>query len=139
LKGYQVYKNNCSSCHREGLFTDRYFHNNGLDKEYPNPPELEGLYQGRFRITSNPKDMGAYKTPTLRNIELTAPYMHDGRFKTLEEVLDHYQNGIQINESLAPQLIRGIVLSPEEKSSLLAFLSSLTDSVFIQKHLQLSN
>ncbi|WP_111322042.1 cytochrome-c peroxidase [Algoriphagus chordae] len=139
LKGYQLYKKNCSTCHQEGLFTDRDFHNNGLDKEYPNPPELEGLYQGRYRITSKPEDMGAYKTPTLRNIALTAPYMHDGRLETLEDVLDHYQNGIQVNESLSPQLSEGITLNPSERIALLAFLASLTDSVFIQKHHQSTN
>lgn len=136
LKGYQLYQQNCSSCHQEGLFTDRSFHNNGLDKEYPNPPELEGLYQGRYRITSNPEDMGAYKTPTLRNIALTAPYMHDGRFQTLEEVLDHYQSGIQLNESLAPKLINGLTLNQEERNALLAFLNTLTDSLFIQQQQQ---
>ncbi|SFU01517.1 cytochrome c peroxidase [Algoriphagus locisalis] len=134
LTGYQLYQKNCSSCHQEGLFTDRSFHNNGLDKAYPNPPALEGLYQGRFRITSNPEDMGAYKTPTLRNIVLTAPYMHDGRFQTLEEVLDHYQNGIQVNETLAPALSEGIKLSTTERVAIIAFLNTLTDSLFIQKH-----
>ncbi|TXE08001.1 cytochrome-c peroxidase [Algoriphagus aquimarinus] len=139
LNGYQLYQKNCSSCHREGLFTDRSFHNNGLDSEYPNPPELEGLYQGRYRITSNPEDMGAYKTPTLRNIYLTAPYMHDGRFETLDEVLDHYQNGIQVNESLASQLTSGISLSQNEREALIAFLGSLTDSIFIKQHHHLTN
>lgn len=139
LRGYQIYQQNCSSCHQEGLFTDGSFHNNGLDKEYPNPPELEGLFQGRFRITSNPEDMGAYKTPTLRNISFTAPYMHDGRFQTLEEVLDQYQNGVQVNETLAPQLANGISLNQEERGALLAFLATLTDSLFIQQHHQPTN
>tara|TARA_R110002020_G_scaffold264813_1_gene479484 strand:+ start:2395 stop:3456 length:1062 start_codon:yes stop_codon:yes gene_type:complete len=139
IKGYQLYQKNCSSCHQEGLFTDRSFHNNGLDKTYPNPPELEGLYQGRFRITSNPQDLGAYKTPTLRNTALTAPYMHDGRFETLEEVLDHYQNGIQLNESLASQLTNGIAINQQEREALLAFLATLTDSLFIQNHHPKSN
>ena len=138
LKGYQVYKKNCSSCHVEGLFTDGDFHNNGLDKEYPNPPELEGLYQGRYRITSNPEDLGAYKTPTLRNIYLTAPYMHDGRFLTIDEVLDHYQNGVQVNESLAPELTEGVAFNSLEREALKAFLHTLTDSVFLQKHQQIN-
>lgn len=139
LKGYQLYQQNCSSCHQEGLFTDLNFHNNGLDNQYPNPFELEGLYQGRFRITSNPEDMGAYKTPTLRNIILTAPYMHDGRYQRLEDVLDHYENGIQVNESLASQLTSGISLNQEEREALLAFLGTLTDSLFIQNHHQKTN
>tara|TARA_R110002020_G_scaffold67182_2_gene176627 strand:- start:1289 stop:2341 length:1053 start_codon:yes stop_codon:yes gene_type:complete len=134
LTGYQLYQKNCSSCHQEGLFTDRSFHNNGLDKEYPNPPELEGLYQGRYRITSKTEDLGAYKTPTLRNTALTSPYMHDGRFQTLDEVLDHYQTGIQVNETLAPALSEGIKLSATERVAIIAFLNTLTDSLFIQKH-----
>ena len=138
LKGYQLYQKNCSNCHQEGLFTDGDFHNNGLDVTYPNPSELEGLYQARFRITSNPEDMGAYKTPTLRNIALTAPYMHDGRFQTLDEVLNHYQNGIQINETLATELFEGIAFNSLEREALKAFLLTLTDSVFLQKH-QLNN
>ena len=134
LTGYQLYQKNCSSCHQEGLFTDRSFHNNGLDKEYPNPPELEGLYQGRYRITSKTEDLGAYKTPTLRNSAVTSPYMHDGRFQTLDEVLDHYQNGIQVNETLAPALSEGIRFSATERVAIIAFLNTLTDSLFIQKH-----
>lgn len=134
LLGYQIYQNKCSNCHREGLFTDGNFHNNGLDIAYPDPPELEGLFLGRFRITSNLEDLGAYKTPSLRNIALTAPYMHDGRFETLDEVLDHYKNGIQVNESLAPPLKNGIPLNSMEREALKAFLHTLTDSVFLKKH-----
>lgn len=134
LKGYQLYQKNCSNCHREGLFSDGLFHNNGLDQTYPDPPELEGLYQGRYRITSIPEDLGAYKTPSLRNIDLTAPYMHDGRFQNLDEVLDHYQNGIQINETLAPELAEGIPLNSPQREALKAFLHTLTDSLFLQKH-----
>lgn len=80
--------------------------------------------------------MRAYKTPTFRNIALTEPYIHEGRFQTLEEVLDHYQDGIQINESLAPQLTNGITLNQDERAALLAFFGTLTDSLFIQKHHQ---
>lgn len=134
LKGYQLYQKNCSSCHTEGLFTDGSFHNNGLDKSYPDPPELEGLYQGRFRISSLPEDMGAYRTPSLRNLSFTSPYMHDGRFETLEEVLDHYENGIQTNESLAPQLKNRIKFTPEERTALLNFLKTLDDVKFTQTH-----
>ncbi|MEN2280511.1 cytochrome c peroxidase [Algoriphagus sp. SE2] len=134
LRGYQLFQQNCSNCHKEGLFTDEAYHNNGLDQTYPDPPGLEGLYLGRYRITSNPEDLGAYKTPTLRNIALSAPYMHDGRFATLEEVLDHYQYGIKINESLDPQLKEGIHFNESERKALIAFLGTLTDSSFIQKH-----
>ena len=78
--------------------------------------------------------MGAYKTPTLRNIALTPPYMHDGRFETLEEVLDHYQNGIQFNETLAPELAEGIILNSLEREAIKAFLYTLTDSLFLKQH-----
>jgi len=131
LKGYSVYQEHCSSCHKEGLFTDLSYHNNGLDSSYPDPPELEGLYQGRYRITYKEEDMGAYKTASLKNLSFTAPYMHDGRFANLDEVLDHYETGIKTNETLAPQLEKGIVLSATERTELLAFLNSLNDYNFI--------
>lgn len=134
LQGYAIYQKNCASCHQEGLFTDLGYHNNGLDLDYPNPPQLEGLYQGRFRISLNPKDMGAYKTPSLRNSMITAPYMHDGRFQNMEEVLNHYEKGIQENASLAPSLINRITLSMEERQALIAFLNTLTDEKFTSKH-----
>ena len=131
LKGYSVYQEHCSSCHKEGLFTDLSYHNNGLDSSYPDPPELEGLYQGRYRITYKDEDMGAYKTASLRNLSFTAPYMHDGRFANLDQVLDYYETGIKTNETLAPQLENGIVLSTTERTQLLAFLYSLNDYNFI--------
>ncbi|AWW29318.1 cytochrome-c peroxidase [Echinicola strongylocentroti] len=130
-RGYQLYRQHCSSCHEEGLFTDLKYHNNGLDATYPDPYELEGLLLGRYRITFDDQDLGAYKTPSLRNIQLTAPYMHDGRFETLDEVLDHYENGIQHNGSLAPQLEKGISLTNQQREDLLAFLATLTDYTFI--------
>lgn len=134
LAGYQVYQKNCSSCHKEGLFTDLAYHNNGLDATYPDPPALEGLYLGRFRISFDSLDLGAYKTPSLRNTTLTAPYMHDGRFATLTEVLDHYQSGIKVNQSLAPQLRNGLPLSDEDRNSLIVFLRTLEDEAFTENH-----
>jgi len=134
LQGYQVYKKNCASCHTEGLFTDGAFHNNGLDQNYPDPPHLEGLYLGRYRITFDASDLGAYRTPSLRNLFFTTPYMHDGRLKTLEEVLDHYESGIQANSSLAAPLQKEMHFTQDEKNALLAFLKTLTDIDFIQQH-----
>lgn len=134
LRGYQLYRTHCSSCHQEGLFTDLDYHNNGLDLTYPDPPALEGLFLGRFRISFDSLDLGAYKTPSLRNVTLTAPYMHDGRFESLEEVLNHYQSGIQVNYSLAPQLKEGINLSLDERKALLAFLKTLQDDAFVLSH-----
>lgn len=136
LKGYEIYQANCSSCHEEGLFTDLSYHNNGLDESYPDPIDKEGVFLGRFRISHDSSDLGAYKTPSLRNITLTAPYMHDGRFASLEEVLNHYSSGIKQNSSLAPQLKDGIPLNKEEKEALITFLKTLQDDQFIQKHLQ---
>ena len=80
-------------------------------------------------------DRGAFKTPTLRNIELTAPYMHDGRFSTLEEVIEHYDNGVHSSNTLDPILTKagkeeGLNLTDGEKASLIAFLISLTDPTF---------
>ena len=77
------------------------------------------------------EDMGAYKTASLRNLYFTAPYMHDGRFTNLEEVLDHYESGIKTNGTLAPQLENGIVLNAAERTQLLAFINSLNDYNFI--------
>jgi len=131
IRGYQLYRNHCASCHTEGLFTDTEYHNNGLDETYPDPFHLEGLYQGRYRISLDEKDRGAYKTASLRNVMLTAPYMHDGRFSTIEEVLDHYEKGIKRNASIATQLQKDILLTHQEKEDLVAFLHTLSDFNFI--------
>lgn len=131
LQGYQLYQEHCKSCHTEGLFTDLGYHNNGLDASFPDPVELEGLYLGRFRISFADSDLGAFKTPSLRNIAFSAPYMHDGRFETLDEVLDHYRSGIQHSHSLSPALRAGITITDAEKEALKAFLHSLSDYTFI--------
>mgnify|MGYP003880735281 FL=1 len=133
--GYDVYKKNCASCHSEGLFTDNDYHNNGIDSVY-DFDTLLGMYKGRFRITLDSADFGLYKTPTLRNIALSAPYMHDGRFATLEEVLDHYEKGVKGSNTLDARLRgkegkNGIQFEKGEKEALLAFLKSLTDQAFV--------
>lgn len=134
-KGYQLFIKNCSACHTEPLLTDNQFHNNGLDTDFSNSEE-EGLFQGRFRISHDSTDLGKFKTPTLRNVALTAPYMHDGRYKTLEEVLNHYSNGMKYSTTLDSLLFTdhsiGISLEEQEKIQLLAFLNSLTDFHFIE-------
>ena len=89
LKGLHLAEKFCFSCHATPLLTDNLYHNNGIDNDFTDDTELM-MKKGRFRITNNPQDLGKFKTPTLRNIEKTAPYMHDGRFATLEKVLDHY-------------------------------------------------
>lgn len=94
--GYALFQKNCSSCHREPLFTNDEFANNGL----PENPSLKD--KGRMHITLDSTDTYKFKIPTLRNIEYTYPYMHDGRFKKLSEVMNHYTSGIIQSKTLAP-------------------------------------
>ncbi|MFY0671916.1 MAG: c-type cytochrome [Bacteroidia bacterium] len=133
--GYNLYKAQCASCHTEGLFTDNFYHNNGLDSSYKNDT-LFGIEKGRFRITFDSLDIGKYKTPNLRNLSFTAPYMHDGRFKTLEEVISHYNNAIKKSPTLDRRLVpKGEKkLSKEDINSLLAFLQTLNDYQFTRNH-----
>jgi cytochrome c peroxidase len=120
----------CFHCHVLPLMTDNTFHNIGLSAYFT------GTDVGRFAITGAPMDMGAFKTPTLRNIALTAPYMHDGRFQTLEEVVDFYSGGVQHSASLDPIMtkpgtITTLGLTPQQKASLISFLHTLTDETFV--------
>ena len=135
-EGMAVFKQKCSSCHSSELFTDFSFRNNGLI-----PAKIND--QGRYAITLNEADRLKFKVPSLRNVGLTAPYMHDGRFTTLEEVLNHYANdqsgskdSIFVSPTLDPVLQvtgqkRGIKLSATEKQSIIAFLRTLNDEQFI--------
>jgi len=132
LQGLALFRQHCGSCHATDLFTDNSYHNNGLDSTFS--PANEGLAFGRGRITGEAADMGKYKTPTLRNIALTAPYMHDGRFATLDEVLEHYRSGVAASPTLAPELRQGqlgIPVSDAEKAKIIVFLHSLTDRGFV--------
>jgi cytochrome c peroxidase len=126
LAGYNLFVQKCNNCHREPLFTDHDFKNNGL----PIDPTINDF--GRENITGNTNDKFKFKTPSLRNIALTAPYMHDGRFNTLDQVLNHYSNGISNITNLDPSLQSGINLSSTEKSNLKSFLLTLTDYKFVQ-------
>ncbi len=116
----------CFHCHGGALFTDHQFRNNGL------AISTEDL--GRYKVTKSSIDRGAFSTPSLRNIAITAPYMHDGRFGSLEEVLDHYSEGVQRTETLDPNLAKhpngGLHLTQKEKNDLIAFLKTLTDNRF---------
>lgn len=122
---------NCGDCHGSHLITLNAFHNNGLDS-IPKDP-------GLARISADPYDLGKMRAPSLRNIALTAPYMHDGRFKTLEEVLDHYNEHLKKSDYLDILLIEAtnepggesLLLSKEEKQDLIFFMQMLTDSSFI--------
>lgn len=123
--GYNLFVQKCASCHKEPLFSDYDYRNNGLS--------VNVLYNdsGRAHITGNPNDRYKFKTPSLRNIERTSPYMHDGRFTTLNQCLDHYTSGIVISPTLDPQLQTGISLTAQDKSDLVAFLKTLTDTKFL--------
>lgn len=121
LRGYNLFLAKCNACHSEPLFSDFVFRNNGL----PVDPTLND--KGRAMIEDTPGNYYKFKTPSLRNIALTAPYMHDGRFSTLEKCLDHYESGISNFTNLDPLLQNGIPLSDAERSDLLAFLNTLTD------------
>ncbi|HRD53015.1 MAG TPA: cytochrome c peroxidase [Flavobacteriales bacterium] len=120
----------CFHCHAQPLMTDNGFHNIGLSATF------SGFNTGRYAVTGNPMHMGAFKTPTLRNVALTAPYMHDGRFQTLEEVVEFYAGGVQHSASLDPIMTKpgtGLTLglTPQQKADLVAFLHTLTDEQFV--------
>jgi cytochrome c peroxidase len=124
-KGYQLFQQYCATCHREPLFTNYQFKNNGL----PVDSVLQDI--GRMKITKNPMDSLCFKVPTLRNIEFSYPYMHDGRFKKLSEVINHYTHGMQNTPTFAQELQPPIVLSSNEKVDLIAFLLTLSDKHFL--------
>lgn len=131
LAGLSLFKDKCASCHSTDLFTDDCFRNNGLDNDHPKD-------KGREEITLNVIDRAKFKVPSLRNVALTAPYMHDGRFNSLEEVMDHYASGVKNSSTLDPLLQSGsrlgVPLSSIEKKQLILFLNTLTDSTLIQNN-----
>lgn len=119
-------QNGCAACHGSETFTAPQEKNNGLD--------AINTDLGFGAVTNNPADRGLFKVTSLRNVALTAPYMHDGRFKTLEEVIEHYNSGVKNNPNLSPQLQlpngqpRLLNLSPADNAALVAFLKTLTDN-----------
>ena len=127
--GLSVFERKCAICHATDLFTDGSFRNNGL------PPNLQLNDIGRAEVTGSDSDNYKFKVPSLRNIALTAPYMHDGRFGSLESVLNFYTNGVVESATLDKFLQSdeglGISLNNTEKEGLLAFLEILTDQTFI--------
>lgn len=122
--GYTLFKTKCTSCHAEPFFTDFSYRNNGLD--------LISADEGRSHITGLQTDFGKFRVPSLRNIEYTSPYMHDGRFYSLDEVLEHYGSGVKSSENLDSSLKNGIQLNPTERTQIKAFLKTLTDNEFIK-------
>jgi cytochrome c peroxidase len=116
-------KGGCSVCHTGPLFTDEQFHNTGVAWLTGSPSDA-----GRAAVTGNDNERGAFKTPTLRNVVQTAPYMHDGSFATLSEVIDFYDRGGHPNRGLDPRL-RPLHLTEGEKGDLMSFLAALTGEV----------
>jgi cytochrome c peroxidase len=116
-------KANCVSCHVGPNFTDEQFHNTGIAWH-------NGVLEdeGRFKITNRLSDRGAFKTPTLREVPRSAPYMHDGTLKSLEAVVDYYSEGGRLNQQLDPE-IRPLRLNDAEKAALVAFLKTLSGQV----------
>lgn len=123
--GYLLFSKHCAVCHTEPLFTNYQFDNNGLKPD----PTLNDM--GRMAITKDKADSLKFKVPTLRNIEFTYPYMHDGRFKNLNEVINHYTSGILRSPTLSAHLQKPIALTSNEKVDLVAFLLTLSDREFI--------
>ena len=133
-EGFNIFmdesKGDCFHCHgsqNNPLWTDNKFHNNGLDSV------LSDL--GLGRVSGDPSDNGKFKSPSLRNLSFTAPYMHDGRFSTLDEVINHYSEGLQDSPTIDPLMKKvsqgGVQFSQQEKANLKAFLLSLNDPVFV--------
>ena len=116
-------RTSCGTCHGGFNFSDYSFANNGLYEMYDDP--------GRYRLTGIEEDRALFKVASLRNVALTAPYMHDGRLPTLEAVLEHYENGIHQSPTLSPILQNGISLTENEKTDLTNFLHTLTDETLI--------
>jgi cytochrome c peroxidase len=123
-RGYDLFKTNCATCHKEPLFADDRFEKNGLALD----ETLNDL--GRIKITGKTEDKMRFKIPTLRNIQFTFPYMHDGRFKTLTEVVKHY-NFLGNDKSLPKELAKPMNLSDNDRVDLVAFLQTLTDKEFL--------
>lgn len=129
-RGYDLFfseQADCFHCHSGALVTDLQFHNNGLDAIH--------IDKGLENVTKNINDRGKFKTPTLRNISYTAPYMHDGRFNTIDEVLDHYSTGVQNSATIDPLMEfaaqGGVSLNAQEKEDIKAYLLLLNDEEFL--------
>jgi cytochrome c peroxidase len=130
LQGMDLFKQNCAACHATDLFTDQTYRNNG----YSSTADLE-RDKGREEITLNAADIGKFKVPSLRNVEYTAPYMHNGKLERLENVLDFYTTGLHDSPTLDPLLKQngklGFDLSNQEKAAIIAFLRTLSDEQYM--------
>ena len=132
--GFEVFmdetRGDCFHCHGSNnnpLWTDNKFHNNGLDATFTD--------LGLGKVTGDPNDNGKFRTPSIRNLKFTAPYMHDGRFATIEEVIEHYSTGLKASPTIDPLMKKvnqgGVNISNKDKADLKAFLLTLTDNNFV--------
>ena len=124
-RGLELFRAKCATCHEEPLFTDNTYRNNGLK------PDSSLKDRGRGMVTSKEFDDYKFKVPSLRNIERTYPYMHDGRFRKLTEVIDHYAKPENFSPNTAKEMYEIGKLSEQDKKDLLAFLLTLTDKTFL--------
>lgn len=125
-EGLRLFQAKCGNCHAGALFTDFSYRNNGISNKFSD--------EGRARISEAPQDIGKFRVPSLRNVALTAPYMHNAKFSTLEEVLQHYATGVKPSATLDPSLKQnkrlGIAMTLDEQRKIIAFLHTLTDHDF---------
>ena len=129
IEGMAMFRKKCSPCHATDLFTDGTYRNNGITDDFR-------FDKGREEITLKLEDKGKFQVPSLRNVEFTAPYMHDGSIYSLEEVMEHYDSGMKISATLdslfiTPDRPPGIELSESEKKKIILFLKTLSDTSFI--------
>lgn len=128
MEGLQIFKAKCASCHSGDLFTDLSYRNNGINTSFEND-------KGRALITEQVSDEGKFRVPSLRNVARTSPYMHNAKFRTLDEVLDHYVRGVRDSPTLDPLLLKngsyGIALSESDKAKVIEFLKTLSDFEFV--------
>lgn len=127
-EGHLLFQEKCAACHATEIFTDDQFRNNGLDDAFKD--------EGRKIITFLDEDAGRFKVPSLRNVAVTPPYMHDGRFNDLEQVLDHYAHRVKVSSTLDPLLFQnesaGIPMTDDEKYKIIVFLHTLTDQQLLK-------
>lgn len=124
-KGYKLFLKHCNSCHTQPLFSNYQFKNNGL------PLDSVLMDFGRGAITQKGSDSMLFKVPSLRNLSFTAPYMHDGRFKKLGDVMAHYNSGILSNNMVSKELKKPLKLNADDRVDLIAFLLTLNDKEFV--------
>lgn len=122
VEGMTIFMQNCNRCHTAPLFTDNSFHNNGLAKLAD---------KGRYQITLLAEDMYKFKTPTLRNVEKSSPYFHDGRVNDLTAAVNHYTSNIPSGSNVDTALVGGLSLTVDQKNKLIMFLKTLTDDTFL--------